>query len=80
MTFSQGWDAGFKTLLIYVGTVFFWLIFIERNFTDLGLSVLLMNIAGLALGLGFFFWRRGVCRAERAKAAAEVAALLAEDQ
>jgi len=23
MSFSQGWDAGFKSLLIYVGVVFF---------------------------------------------------------
>lgn len=80
MSFSQGWDAGFKSLLIYVGTVFFWLIFIERHFADLGISVLLMNSLGIFLGLGFFLYRRRVCLAERAAAAAEVAALLAEDR
>ncbi|MBE2277294.1 MAG: hypothetical protein IAE87_13490 [Rhodobacteraceae bacterium] len=80
MSFSQGWDAGFKTMLIYVGTVFFWLIFLERYFSNLGLSVLLMNVTGIVLGLGFFFWRRKVCRAERAAAEAEVALLIAEDR
>ena len=71
MSFSQGWDAGFKTMLIYVGTVFFWLIFLERYFSNLGLSVLLMNVTGIVLGLGFFFWRRKFCRAKRAAAEAE---------
>jgi len=80
MSFSQGWDAGFKSLLIYVGVVFFWLIFLERHFSDLGTSVLMMNAVGIILGLGFFLYRRRTCRAERAAAAAEVAALLAEDR
>ena len=79
MSFSQAWDAGFKTLLIYVGTVFFWLIFLERYFADLGLSVLLMNAAGIVLGLGFFLRRRRVCRQETAAAAREVATLLADE-
>lgn len=78
MSFSQAWDAGFKTLLIYVGSVFAWLIFVERHLGDLGLSVLLMNLAGVALGLAFFLRRWRACRAERAAAAAEVAALLAD--
>lgn len=80
MNFSQGWDAGFKSLLIYVGTVFFWLVFLERHFANLGTSVVLMNSVGVALGLGFFFFRRSKCQAEQAAAAAEVAALLAEDR
>lgn len=80
MSFSQGWDAGFKALLIYIGTVFFWLIVLERHFADLGTSVQAMNVVGAVLALGFFFYRRRVCRAERAAAAAEVAALLAEDR
>ncbi|MCA3487570.1 MAG: hypothetical protein IOD05_12790 [Rhodobacter sp.] len=80
MSFSQGWDAGFKSLLIYVGVVFLWLIFLERHFADPGTSVLLMNAVGIALGLGFFLYRRRICRAERAAAAVEVAALLAEDR
>ena len=29
MTFSQGWDTGFRVVLIYVGIVFFWLGLIE---------------------------------------------------
>ena len=80
MSFSQAWDAGFKALLIYIGTVFFWLIFLERYFGDLGISVVLMNLVAVTLGLCFFLWRRHVDRAERANAAAEIAALLAEDQ
>ncbi|MFV0476012.1 MAG: hypothetical protein ACK5MQ_17690 [Pikeienuella sp.] len=80
MTFSQAWDAGFKMLLIYIGAVFFWLIFLEPYFPGQGVSVLLMNIVGVVLGLGFFLWRRRACRAERDAAAAEVAALLAEDR
>lgn len=80
MSFSQGWDAGFKALLIYVGTVFFWLIALERQFADLDTSVLTMNVVGVVLAVGFFLYRRQVCRAERAAAAAEVAALLAEDR
>lgn len=79
MSFSQGWDAGFKSLLIYVGVVFFWLIFLEKLFADQGTSVLAMNIAGIALGLGFFLYRRRACKNERAAAEAEIAALLAEE-
>jgi len=80
MNCSQGWDAGFKTLLIYIGTVFVWLIFVERRIGDIGLSVVLMNVTGIVLGAAFFAWRRRVCRAERAAAEAEVAALLAGDR
>lgn len=80
MSFSQGWDAGFKSLLIYVGVVFFWLIFLEKHFADQGVSVLAMNIAGIALGLGFFVYRRRSCKNERAAAEAEIAALLAEER
>jgi len=39
-----------------------------------------MNAVGIALALGFFLYRRRICRAERAAAAVEVAALLAEDR
>lgn len=78
MSFSQAWDAGFKALLLYVGTVFAWLIAIERHLSDLALSEALMNVTGLALGLGFFLRRRARVRAEAASAAAAVAALMEE--
>ena len=78
MTFSQGWDAGFKALLIYIGIAFLWLMMLEGLFTNRAVSVLLMNIVAIATGLAFFFYRRRVCRAERTAAEAEVAAILAE--
>lgn len=80
MSFSQGWDAGFKSLLIYVGVVFFWLIFLEKHFADQGTSVLVMNLAGIALGLGFFLYRRRACKDERAGVEAEIVTLLAEER
>ena len=76
MQFSQGLDAGFKALLIYIGIVFLWLMVLEGFFGSPATLVLLMNIAAVTAGLAFFFYRRRVCRAERATAEAEVAAIL----
>lgn len=78
MSFSQGWDAGFKALLIYLGIIFGWLIFVERFFGNLSVSVWTMNILGIALAIGYFVWRRRYHRAERAAADAEIRALLDE--
>lgn len=76
MSFSQGWDAGFKAVLIYVGVIFGWLIFIERFFENLTLSVWIMNILGVVLAVGYFLYRRNLHRAEKAAADAEIRALL----
>ena len=78
MSFSQGWDAGFKGVLIYIGCVFFWLIALEDLFPSQAASVLVMNLAGVGLGVAFFIHRRRICRADRAQAEAEVAALIRE--
>lgn len=78
MTFSQGWDAGFKSVMIFIGTVFVWLCFIEHGFSDRGLSVLIMNIVGAVLAIGFFLSARKRCLRERAAADAEIAALMKE--
>lgn len=53
MSFSQIWDAGFKSVMIYIGVVFFWLCFLEAGFPDRGLSVTIMNIAAAVLAIGF---------------------------
>lgn len=79
MNFSQGWDAGFKAILIYVGCIFGWMIFLERHFENLTLSVWIMNILGIVLGVAYFLRRRRFHRAERAEAEAEIEALLSED-
>ncbi|MEM8552562.1 MAG: hypothetical protein AAGF45_09285 [Pseudomonadota bacterium] len=79
MTFSQGWDAGFKAVLIYIGIVFGWLIAIEEHLPDRDTSVIIMNVVGIAAGAAFFIYRRSVCRAQRAAAEAEIAALMQED-
>ena len=34
MSFSQGWDTGFRVILIYVGIVFVWLGLIEPSFSS----------------------------------------------
>ncbi len=78
MSFSQGWDAGFKAVLIYVGVVFGWLIFIEPFFTDETLSVWIMNGLGIALAVAYFLRRRLVHRAEKAAADADIQALLGD--
>lgn len=78
MTFSQAWDAGFKSILIYIGCVFFWLIALEQLFPSQSVSVMVMNAAGAILAGSFFIYRRRICRSERAAAEAEVAALLRE--
>lgn len=80
MSFSQGWDTGFKALLIYIGTVFFWLIFLEDRLGESVPSVFLMNVLGGASAIGFFLWRFRAYRAERVAAAAEIEILLAEDR
>lgn len=78
MNFSQGWDAGFKAVLIYVGVVFGWLIFIERFFENLSLSVWIMNAIGIVLAVMYFLRRRNLHRSEKAAADAEIRALLEE--
>lgn len=79
MSFSQGWDTGFKSLLIYIGIVFGWLIFVEPHMPNIGTSVVIMNIVAVAAGAGFFLRRRRACINERQSAEAHVAAILAED-
>jgi hypothetical protein len=78
MTFSQAWDAGFKAILIYVGVVFGWLIFIERLFENQSVSVAVMNVVAAICAVAFFVRRRRYCIAERRAAEAEVASILAE--
>ena len=34
MSFSQGWDTGFRVILIYVGIVFVWLVVRWSNRRD----------------------------------------------
>ena len=79
MSFSQGWDAGFKAVLIYVGIVFGWLIFVERFFGNLTLSVWLMNVVGIVLAASYFLRRFRLHRAEKRAADEEIRALLNED-
>lgn len=79
MSFSQGWDTGFKSVLIYIGIIFGWLIFIEQIIGNQGLSVIVMNIVAVAAAVGFFLRRRRFYIAERDAAAAEVAAILAQE-
>lgn len=78
MNFSQIWDAAFKAVMIWIGVIFFWLCFIETYFADLSVSVLVMNLVGGALGVGFFLWSRRCVLTERAQAEAEIAALMKE--
>ena len=79
MDFSQGWDTGFKSVLIYAGVIFFWLMAVEKHFASQSLSVICMNLAALFLAAFFFVWKRGQYRALARAAEAEVAAILAED-
>ena len=76
MSFSQGWDAGFKSILIYVGIVFGWLIFIEGLLPGPGVSVPLMNVVAIGAAVIFFLRRRRFCTAERRAAEAEIAAIM----
>ncbi|PWL17579.1 hypothetical protein DKP76_12560 [Falsochrobactrum shanghaiense] len=78
MSFSQIWDTGFKSIMIYIGVVFAWLCFLEANFPDRGVSVTIMNIVAAVLAIGFFVFARQRCLKERALAEAEIAALLKE--
>ena len=79
MSFSQGWDTGFRVILIYVGVVFVWLGLIEPHFSSQSMSVILMNIVALAVSAAFVVRARGRFIAERLAAEAEVAALMQED-
>ena len=79
MSFSQGWDTGFRVILIYVGIVFVWLGLIEPSFSSQSMSVILMNIVALAVSAAFVVRARGRFIAERLAAEAEVAALMQED-
>lgn len=79
MNFSQAWDAGFRSILIFAGVIFAWLGLVEPVFASRELSVLLMILAAVAAAAIFFFltWRR--CSRERRKADAEIAVLLSGD-
>jgi len=77
MSFSQGWDAGFKAVLIYLGTIFLWLIFLESWFSSQAFSVTTMNAVALVAAIGFFIRRRFVCIRERRAAENEVAKIMA---
>jgi len=79
MSFSQGWDTGFRVILIYVGVVFVWLGLIEPYFASQSMSVILMNIVALAVSVAFVVRARGRFIAERLAAEAEVATLMQED-
>lgn len=79
MSFSQGWDAGFRSVLLYVGIVFAWLGLVEPRFPSQSASVVVMNVVALAAAAAFFLRARSRARAERARAEAEVAAILAEE-
>ncbi len=79
MSFSQGWDTGFRVILIYVGIVFVWLGLIEPSFSSQSLSVILMNIVAFAVSAAFVVRARSRFIAERLAAEAEVAALMQED-
>lgn len=79
MTFSQGWDTGFRVILLYAGVVFVWLGFIEPYFSSQSVSVIIMNIVAFAASVAFVVRARNRFVAERREAEAEVAALLRED-
>ena len=79
MDFSQGWDTGFKSILIFAGVVFFWLMAVEKYFANQFLSVICMNLIALFVAGFFFLWKRSKYRALARAAEAEVAAILAED-
>lgn len=78
MSFSQIWDTGFKSLMIYIGTVFIWLRFIEAEFSERATSVMTMNIVGVVLAAAFFLYSRRRFLHERRLADAEIAALMKE--
>jgi hypothetical protein len=79
MNFSQAWDAGFRSVLIFAGIVFAWLGLVEPLFASRDLSVLLMLVGAVAAAAIFFVltWRR--CSRERRRADADIAALLSGD-
>ncbi|MGK9199970.1 MULTISPECIES: hypothetical protein [Sinorhizobium] len=79
MSFSQGWDTGFRVILIYVGIVFVWLGLIEPYFTSRSVSVIVMNIVAFAISAAFVVRARNRFIAERRQAEADVAALMQED-
>jgi len=74
MTFSQGWDAGFKSVLIFIGTVFAWIGLVERFIPDQGLSEVLMTIVAAIAAIVFFLQARTHRLRERALAEARLAA------
>lgn len=78
MTFSQGWDAGFKSALLFIGTVFVWLGMVEPLIADRGLSELLMSAVAAFVAIGVFLQARARCHRERAAAEAQMAAAEAE--
>ncbi len=79
MTFSQIWDTGFRTVLLYAGVVFAWLGLVERYFESQSTSVIIMNIVALVISVAFVLLMRQRAIATRLKAEAEVAAVMQED-
>jgi hypothetical protein len=78
MSFSQGWDAGFKSALIFIGVVFVWLGVIEPAIPDRSLSELLMSACAGVAAIGFFLNAHARCRHERAAAEKHMAAAEAQ--
>lgn len=76
MNFSQAWDAGFRSVLIYIGVVFVWLGLIEHRFDDQATSVTVMNIVAAVAAAAFFIRAFRRAKAERLKAEADVRALM----
>jgi len=78
MTFSQGWDAGFKSVLIFIGAVFVWLGLIEQFIPDRSQSELLMTAIAALAAIAFFMRARLHCVRESREAAARMVAAEAE--
>jgi hypothetical protein len=74
MTFSQAWDAGFRSVLIFIGVVFVWLGVVEARIDDRALSETLMIAVAVATSSGFFLRTRNRCRREKANSEEELRA------
>ena len=79
MSFSQGWDAGFRAVMIYVGIIFVWLGLIEPRLPSQAASVIAMNVVAVVAAAAFFLRARSRARSERARAEADVRAIMAEE-
>ena len=79
MSFSQTWDTGFKSLLIFLGVVFLWLGLVEPLFASRMVSEVVMSLTAVLLAAAFFVYARRRFVAERRRADAEIQALFADD-